>query len=369
MKKHERENENLIFCKNCHGYYDPAEEQCPHCGEETKANTTKRKESAMSVTQYGGGFGSENSGLTRAAMVIVVLLLLIVLIAVVVLGVKALNVMGQLDQMGATSSQSVDEEDPADSSAETSAGLTPEEEAAQEAAKQEAAEQARKEAEQKANELLKDKITEMSLNYTDITLSAGEATQLVVSIQPSDWTGELTWTTSNRYVATVDATGKVTYVGGGECEVTVSYKDTTVDCTVYCRGDSIAQKEEDVSASVKGSYPVKGVTGEADDTASDETEETQSEETEEPDTPDEEPEETEGTQPITLDYYDITLVNIGDPHTFQVSGGNGTYQWSSADPSVATVDANGRVVAVGTGTTTITCTSGDQTQECVVRVK
>ena len=368
MKKHKRENENLIFCKNCRGYYDPSQPQCPHCGEETKANTEKRRENVMSVTQYGGGFGSENSGLTRVAMVMIILLLLILLAVVGVLGMKALHVMEQLERGGAASIASVEEEQ-GDGSGDTSAALTQEEEAAQEAAaKQAAAEQTRKEAEEKATALINSKAKELSFNYTDITLSAGEATQLVLSVQPSSWTGDLTWTTSNRYVATVDATGKVTYVGGGECQVTVACKGATAECTVYCKGDAIAQKEEDVTASVEGSYPVKE-DNKAEQTTTDEETEQKQDKKDEKEEEDEEKGTSEHTEPITLDYYDITLVDVGDPHTFQVSGGNGTYQWTSADPSVATVDANGRVVATGAGVTTITCTSGDQTQECVVRVK
>lgn len=71
---------------------------------------------------------------------------------------------------------------------------------------------------------------------------------------------------------------------------------------------------------------------------------------------------------ITLEYYDITLVNIGDSYTFSPSGGNGSYSWKSADSSVATVSDSGTVTAAGSGQTTVTCTSGDLSAEIIVRV-
>lgn len=42
--------------------------------------------------------------------------------------------------------------------------------------------------------------------------------------------------------------------------------------------------------------------------------------------------------------------------------------WKSEDESVATVDAEGTVTAVGAGTTTVTATAGGITKECIVRV-
>ncbi|MBQ0020592.1 MAG: Ig-like domain-containing protein [Bacteroidales bacterium] len=50
---------------------------------------------------------------------------------------------------------------------------------------------------------------------------------------------------------------------------------------------------------------------------------------------------------------------------------NKSVTWTSSDPSVAQVDATGKITAVGCGTTTITCTSVDNTNiqaQCVVSV-
>lgn len=72
---------------------------------------------------------------------------------------------------------------------------------------------------------------------------------------------------------------------------------------------------------------------------------------------------------ITLTYYDITLVHVGDSYTFEPKGGEGGYTWKSANKKVATVTADGTVKAVGKGTTTVTVTSKDGlSAEVIVRV-
>lgn len=76
-----------------------------------------------------------------------------------------------------------------------------------------------------------------------------------------------------------------------------------------------------------------------------------------PETDTAEPEAPAGS--ITLQYYDITLVNIGDAYTFTPSGGTAPYTWTSADSSVATVSSGGTVTAAGHGQTTVTCSSSD----------
>ena len=48
---------------------------------------------------------------------------------------------------------------------------------------------------------------------------------------------------------------------------------------------------------------------------------------------------------------------------------NKTVSWSSGSPSVATVDASGKVTAVAEGTATITAKAGDKTASCTVTVK
>ena len=82
-----------------------------------------------------------------------------------------------------------------------------------------------------------------------------------------------------------------------------------------------------------------------------------------------EKEEEKASGSITLTYYDITLVSIGDYYTFEPKGGKSPYTWKSANKKVATVSEDGTVKAVGKGTTTVTVKSKDGiTAEVIVRV-
>ena len=61
----------------------------------------------------------------------------------------------------------------------------------------------------------------------------GETTQLIVQIEPEDaQKQELTWTSSDERVATVDKNGKVTAVGTGKAVITVTTKDGKHTATV-----------------------------------------------------------------------------------------------------------------------------------------
>lgn len=61
---------------------------------------------------------------------------------------------------------------------------------------------------------------------------------------------------------------------------------------------------------------------------------------------------------LMLSSSDFTM-NVGDaPVKLSVSGGSGTYTWSSENEAVATVDANGSVTAIAAGTVNITASDG-----------
>lgn len=63
-------------------------------------------------------------------------------------------------------------------------------------------------------------------------------------------------------------------------------------------------------------------------------------------------------------------MSVGDaPIPLTASGGNGSYTWSSTDPSVATVSLDGKVSAVAAGRATIVLTDGSAKGTCVVIVR
>ena len=78
------------------------------------------------------------------------------------------------------------------------------------------------------------------------------------------------------------------------------------------------------------------------------------------------------TDPSTLPET-LTIAYLGSPRTeftmsvgdepipLTVSGGSGTYTWSSSDDGIASVDSTGRVTAISSGQATLTVTDGSDT--------
>ncbi len=69
-------------------------------------------------------------------------------------------------------------------------------------------------------------VTSVTLNKTSLNMKPGDTETLSASVQPSDATNKnLTWTSSNTSVATVDSNGKVTAVAEGTAVITAKAKD------------------------------------------------------------------------------------------------------------------------------------------------
>ena len=83
----------------------------------------------------------------------------------------------------------------------------------------------------------------VTLNKSTLTLSEGKTEQLVATIVPNNYTtsGEITWTSSDPTVATVDSTGKVTAVKEGNATITAK---TAID------GVSVVSYEADCAVTV-----------------------------------------------------------------------------------------------------------------------
>lgn len=69
-------------------------------------------------------------------------------------------------------------------------------------------------------------VEKISLSSSQLTILAGQSSQLTAAVSPDNaTTKELGWTSANPDVATVDATGKITAVKAGEATITVQAKD------------------------------------------------------------------------------------------------------------------------------------------------
>lgn len=143
-------------------------------------------------------------------------------------------------------------------------------------------------------------VTSVALNKESTSLNKGESETLVATVKPDDATDKtVIWSSSETSVVTVDNSGKVTAVAGGDAVITAKAGDKHAICTVSVTVpvESIALDKENLSL------------------------------------------EEEGT---------ATLTAILKPD----DATDKTVIWSSIDPSIATV-TNGGITAMKTGETDI----------------
>ena len=159
----------------------------------------------------------------------------------------------------------------------------------------------------------------------DPALPTAKYGQLAVSFAPDDATyQDVTWTSLNPTVATVDQTGKVTAIRGGAATIlaTSAHGADTVSVTAKCEV-TVALGATDISIPASLALALHSDSVPATDTLT-------------------------------------ATVNPADSTDALV--------WSSSNESVATVDANGVVAAVAEGTATITVTCGSIKATCAVTV-
>lgn len=158
----------------------------------------------------------------------------------------------------------------------------------------------------------------LTLSQSDITIPAGETGRLTAA----GGSGEITWTSSNPEIASVDG-GAVTGKAGGTVTITAVSGEETVTCQVKVEGDPWID----------------------------------------PNIPD-----------LSINKTDFTF---GKSETVQmkllIKGTRDVYDgavtWASANSGVASISETGLITWVGKGTTTVTATVGDQVFECIVRAK
>ena len=166
-------------------------------------------------------------------------------------------------------------------------------------------------------------VTGVTLNKTSTSIQVGGTETLTATVSPKDAANKkVTWKSSNAAIASVDANGKFTGVKAGEATITVTTEDggKTATCKV-----TVSDKE------------IK-VTG------------------------------------VKLNKSETNLLVSGNETlTATVLPEDATNQnvtWKSDKPEIATVDANGKVMAVKVGEATITVTTedGGKTATCKVTV-
>ena len=165
-------------------------------------------------------------------------------------------------------------------------------------------------------------VTGVTLNKTSTSIQVDDKETLIATVLPEDATNKnISWKSDKPEIASVNANGKVTGVAEGEATITVTTED----------GDKTATCLVTVEA-----VPVVAVTG------------------------------------VTLNKTSLKLyTRDSETLTATVAPAGATNKnviWTSSEPTVATVDANGKVTAKSTGIADITVTTEDGGKTATCRV-
>ena len=161
-------------------------------------------------------------------------------------------------------------------------------------------------------------VKKISLDKKSLELKIGETHNLTATVTPTDATyKELTWTSSNEKVATVDENGKITAISNGLAVISaVGHGDVEERCIV------------------KVVNPVKKITFD------------------------------KNTLELNMsETYDLVATVTATDESYK------TLTWTSSNENVATVDENGKITAVNSGLAIITAVGyGDVEEKCIVKV-
>jgi uncharacterized protein YjdB len=157
------------------------------------------------------------------------------------------------------------------------------------------------------------------MNKAEVTLTEGDSETLTATVKPDDATDKtVTWTSSDANVASVDAYGKVTAVKEGQATITAKAGEISASCSV-----TVNKKVIHVTEVVLNKTQLKL---------------------------------TEGDSEIL-----IATVKPDDAT-------NKIVTWITSDKKIATVDNDGVVRAIASGTAKITAKAEGKTASCEVIV-
>ncbi len=160
-------------------------------------------------------------------------------------------------------------------------------------------------------------VVSISIDKPKLSIAPGNTATLIATISPSNATNKtVTWSSSNTSVATVDSNGNVKGVSAGTATITAKSNNNKVATSIVTVSNPIVE-----------------------------------------------------VQNITLD---VTSVVLNTPNSKKVNAtvtptnaANKTLTWSSSNTSVATVDSNGNIKAVGQGSAIITVKSNNNISKTI----
>ncbi len=156
---------------------------------------------------------------------------------------------------------------------------------------------------------------ELSLSSSNVSLKVDETMTLEVNLPDGVTLSDLVWSSSNESIVKVSSNGKLTAIKAGSATITVKTKDGkySVTCNVTVTGDDVAVTKVSIS----------------------------------------------GSNAVTVGST-ITLKATVTP----TDATNKKVTWTSSNPKVASVDANGKVKGLTAGTTTIKVCSQENPKIC-----
>jgi len=164
-------------------------------------------------------------------------------------------------------------------------------------------------------------ITGIKLSHTTARLKEGESFTLKATLQPSGAGGNITWSSSNKNIATVDSNGKVKAIKAGEVNIIAKAGGKEAKCVLTVT----TQKASAVNVT-----SVKLDRSSAD---------------------------------ISVGSTIVLKATVEPSNATEK-----TVKWSSSNTSVATVDANGAVTANASGSAVITASCGGKEAKCTINV-
>ena len=162
----------------------------------------------------------------------------------------------------------------------------------------------------------------LALSQTDITIPAGETGRLTAT----GGSGEVTWSSSNPEIASVDG-GAVTGKAGGTVTITASSGEETATCQVKVEGDPWIDPNPSTYRLSKDDFTLSSS-------------------------------ETSWQMKVKK-----------DNGKWEIMGPNEGVTWATNNAAVASISETGLVTKTGKGTTQITATVNGVTMECTVRMR
>ena len=171
-----------------------------------------------------------------------------------------------------------------------------------------------------------EEVLQPELNTEDFTLfRPGEETTITVKNIPDG--ASITYVSSNPDVASISSTGRVKAVGNGIATITVMVNDVKLTCVARCNLGTTAENTEGTQNTVVGT--------------------------------------------LDLSHTDVSLFSAGETFTLSLRDSDGNkatgVSWSTSNGGICSVDANGKVTALGGGTATVTGSYNGQIYSCIVR--